>query len=111
MDFGMIAWVVLFIAWGLLCFWFGRRPQQVKDTIHTIEEKISGITHKDVKGAPLLNSYADVYDLMAAVGATGYAGEVRVDNKIVRSGTTPGVSYVTGPSGVSVAVPATPPAP
>jgi len=102
--FNMIIGLVLLLLWGGLCFWFGRRPQEVKDTIHTISDKISdkisGITHKDTKGAVLLASYADVYDLMAAVGSTGYSGEVRMDKKIVRTGTPPGVSYITTATGV-----------
>ena len=38
--FTIIVLLVLFLVWGGFCFWWGRKPQQVKDTIHSIGDKI-----------------------------------------------------------------------
>jgi hypothetical protein len=111
LDWLNLGMVLLFLVWGGLCFWVGRRPQEAKavatkigDEVeelgHTISGKVNGLFTHSAPGAQPLASYADASDLMLFIGASQYPGQVELDGKIVKSGTLPGVKYITSVSGV-----------
>jgi hypothetical protein len=121
-----IGLIVLFLAWGALCFWVGRKPQQAKavaieaeakfrDIVADLQAKLKEVTEKNTPapiaastglaahlspGTTPLDSYADVTDMAMSIGAIGYPGQVELDGKIVKSGTSPGVKYMTTGTGV-----------